>query len=274
MKPILFLGDSHLSRLEKAYLERKANDAVFLCTPGPISNLVGFSGGRIFVKEQREYLKNHPQAKQYDFINWLDLTIERLSKITETTGVELSGYSAVVIVSYQIFNPEVWAEAALAYTRGQISTQVWKKHCGSNFTLNHSLRNSLHFKLLDEIKQSTDYPKIFSVATPARIAESDFPRALLNNRETGHEAFRVAETQYASLILEKYGSELVPYPDSLLSDDGLCTSQQFQNSKGDYTHLNIEGSRLWLSAITAYINHSNTLVKDHRLTPVASLGGM
>lgn len=256
MKPILFIGDSHLARLKVAYEDLDLGNADFFTTPGPIAKLVDFADSKLIVHEDREMLTEDPRAKEFDFIRWLEIAIRELERIGRGKGVHLDDYSSVVIVSYQHFNPEIWCEAALAHARGEISSQVWDKHCQGSYDLDYTGNLSDHCRLLAKLANISNKAKIFSVATPARSAAAPYPQNLLRTGESGLQAFRSAEAKYAELVQRTYDAENIPYPDSLMSADGLCTSERFQQSEGDRTHVNVEGSKIWLAHILDYIRES------------------
>jgi hypothetical protein len=262
MKKILFIGDSHLARLELAHKTRSNKQdytAVFFCTPGPINNLIDISGGKLGLIENNDLLRNHPQAGKFDFVKWFSDAQEKLDEISRNHSLSCSHYSDIVIVSYQFFNPEIWANTSISYERGHISHQLLSEHLVENYSLNHAKTHSNHYKLLKQLSQAQVKSKIYSATTPARSEAADFPGNLLKEGETlGKRAFRTAEHLYSEIIREKFGSTLLPYPEELLAANGLCTSIKFQNADNDYTHINLDGSKIWLDCIIRQIISTNS----------------
>jgi hypothetical protein len=247
---VLFVGDSHLARLELAYDEVKTSrrglfDAVFLCAPGIISNLVDFRNGSLSLKSDENYLRNHPQASQYDFLGWYELCNARYREIETSHGLNLENYSAIVLVSFQLFNPELWASATLAMLRKEVSRQVWDTVIDETYQLHHGFLPSRHFHLLSQLRDGNNRgTSVYSLPTPARSDASEFPSNLLRpGEDIGLRALRTAEEAYALRLKETFRSELLRYPDELLSANGITTHRMFQFAPGDFTHLSVEGSR-------------------------------
>lgn len=262
MKNILFIGDSHLARLELAYNQQNRSHsgeykAHFFCTPGPINNLVCVVDGKLALKKNDHLLKNHPQADKFDFAKWFNDAQEKIDALSKIRSLELNNYFAIVIVSFQFFNPEIWADVAFQHAKGQVSFQLLKQYLEENFELNHARQKSNHFKLLQQIGETSITSSLYSVATPARSETAEFPRNLTSeSSHTQLDLFRVVENIYTDIIKSKYESTLIPYPDELLAANGICTSKMFQNSENDYTHINLEGSNIWLEHILRNINQT------------------
>ncbi len=265
MKKVLFVGDSHLFRIEiafkKMYGENPPFDAAFFCAPGPLNNLVNFVGGQFSFVENMSFLRSRRKASEFDFISWYEKAKSRYDDIEQRYGVDVNDYAAIVIVGFQIFIPEVWAETALMWSRGQVSKRLFRRYCSETYSLNEVKAPSNHFKLLGQLRDANVETPTFSVAAPPRSQSSDFPKKLLLSGETGGSAFRKAEQNYAQLIATNYRSQLISCPDELLSDDGFCTALRFQLSLRDFRHISQEGSQILLDAILRQLRNqpSDTL---------------
>lgn len=253
MKPVLFVGDSHLSRLEVAARKTGSSRVVFMSAPGPIADLVSFADDQLSIIENRAFLKAHPKAGLFEFGSWLDLAMTRQKDIAATTGAELSGYSAVVLVGFKMTLHKMWLTAALEHQRGEISAQVWRKHSANLFALQRKGNNNKQFQLLKELKASGSAPLVFSVATPPQNFASGASANMLRSGEQGGEAYRLAERRFAQLLESSYGAKMVPFPRKLFAEDGLTTSQNYQHNPADFGHLNAQGSVIWLRAIRANV---------------------
>lgn len=169
-------------------------------------------------------------------------------------------HRAIVLVSFQVFNPEVWAAVSLAKERGQVSTNVWNQHTAQTYKFNHAMKLSRHFNLLDQIQPQQLQIPVFSLATPARSEADSFPKSLLSEAEIesgmGLRAFRNAESKYKDLILENYASTLISYPKELLAANGLCTAKKYQLSANDFTHLNNPGANIWCQSTVDKLNYT------------------
>lgn len=264
MKPILFIGDSHLGRTERIYglLTKQSPQpkAEFLCLPGPTSNMINFApDGRLTLRVNRDYLAKHPLAAQHDFMGWMDLVEEKYADIEDRHGLTPDCYSAICIVSFQLFNPENWVESTLKYVGHEISRQAWTISMQENYILNHGMKKTMHITLLDQAT-AAGWVRKYSASTPARSSAAPFPSPLVRDSgDIGAKAFALAENALAERLQLYHGSIMLRYPQALMSSDGITTDAKFQQNPNDFTHLNDDGSRIYLESMLMQIQESERL---------------
>lgn len=265
MKRILFIGDSHLARLEVT-ARRNGNlpfVADFIPAPGPIISMLSINNGNVTLLPCDENtFKNHPDSNKFDFSSWHKNVSTRVSSISDDGAISLNIYDAVVVVGGQLMLSEMWAEVRVAEKIGIYSSGF--ATCYYLEKINYTLAGgaSIHLKILGQLCDAKNKKyKVFSVQSPLASEMSEFSKKISmklpeNFTKTHCDFLSGIKSICADFLYENYESTFIDYPNELITENQVSTKACFQFRENDFSHINDDACKIWFAHI------SNSVVKN------------
>jgi hypothetical protein len=256
MKKILFLGDSHLSKMASQFRKKNQTDFIihFIPCPGPTINDIYITQNHLCVYDRNQnYYESFPQSDIFDFYQWYTSVKNQIFSIESSGKINLNNYDAFVLLGFGLLKSEPLLNLLLGDTNLNQPIEKTKNE------LIKSQAITLHIKLLREILAGLENisSSIFSVPWPNINENSDF--ACRNNDYINEKLLNLINQMYDSFtifLLEEFKSTLIKYPENLKNNNGFFTSAAFQNNEKDFNHLSAEGSMIMLDYILYFISQN------------------
>jgi hypothetical protein len=261
---VLIIGDSHVGKVMPAYKKRQDCGGFildFVVAPGMVMWKFRFEAGNLHLDPDNggwPDQKNRPEKDKRNFPEIYARTLEQFLAVAGSNPIDLTRYDAVVLCGGSMIRSDgamrILGEGSAwwndQHDKTRYSAALWANY------VDLKLRKRLHCIWLEQLKDFMAHGgKVFSVPPPLYnelLFESEMEN--MAETETMHNMpqdanFLLVEPWYERVITSM-GSEYIPIPKSLLSNDRRATDRKFKATNDtDYSHLNEAGGVLVLDAI-------------------------